>query len=261
MQAKHSVLFEARHGIAILTINRPEAMNALDPDVLLALSRQLEQVRNEPDIAAAIITGAGARSFSSGADIKYLNGATAGEIHGFSRLACSVAEQIERLGKIVVAAISGHAYGNGLELALACALRVAGTSARLGYPDARHGVVAGSIGISRLARLIGRGRAIEMLLRGRIVLADEACQTGLLNGVFEDELLLEEAEAMVREILSRSPAALRYTWEACCRGLDLPPAESADLCAELLGRCAATEDFRIGTQAFVDKTRPDFVGY
>ena len=261
MQAKHSVLFESRDGIAILTINRPEAMNALDPDVLVTLSRQLDRVRNEPDIAAAIITGAGARSFSSGADIKYLNVATAGEINGFSRLACSVAEQIERLGKIVVAAISGHAYGNGLELALACALRVAGTSARLGYPDARHGVVAGSIGISRLARLIGRGRAIEMLLRGRIVLADEACQTGLLNGVVEDELLLEEAETMVREILSRSPAALRYTWEACYRGLDLPPAESADLCAELLGRCATTEDFRIGTQAFVDKTRPDFVGY
>lgn len=261
MQATHSVLFETRQKIAILTINRPEAMNALNPDVLTTLSRHLDRVRTDPAIAAAIITGAGGRAFSSGADIKYLNTAAPPEIRAFVRLAGAVADKIERLGKIVVAAVSGHAYGNGLEIALACALRLAGASARLGHPDIRHGVLAGSIGISRLARLIGRGRATELLLRGRIVLADEACQIGLLNSVVEDEQLLDEAEAMIREILSRSPAALRYTWEACCRGFDLPPAESAELCAELLGMCATSEDFRIGTTAFVEKKRPDFVGY
>src|SRR5574343_18636 len=230
MRATHSVLFELRESIALLTINRPEAMNALDPGVLTCLSRQLDRVKADPHIAAAIITGAGGKAFSSGADIKYLNAATPSAIHSFSRLAGGLADRIETLGKIVVAAINGHAYGNGLELALSCALRVA-----------------------------GRGRATELLLRGRILLAEEACQIGLINAVVDDDRLIAEAEAMTRDILALSPAALRYTWEACCRGFDLPPAESAELGADLLGRCATTEDFRIGTQAFVDKTKPGFV--
>lgn len=261
MQASHSVLCEARQKIAFLTINRPEAMNALNPDVLMCLSRHLDRIKADSHITAAIITGAGTQSFSSGADLKYLSRASPAEIRNFSRLAGAVANRIETLGKIVVAAVNGHAYGNGLEVALSCALRIAGRSSRFGHPDARHGVAAGSVGISRLARLVGRGRATELLLRGRIVLAEEACQIGLMNAVVEDDRLVDEAEAMVREILSCSPAALKYTWEACCRGFDLSPVESAALCADLLGMCATTEDFRIGTKAFIDKTRPVFVGY
>ncbi|WP_434514448.1 enoyl-CoA hydratase/isomerase family protein [Dechloromonas sp. ARDL1] len=261
MRASHSVLFDIRESIALLTINRPEAMNALDPGVLSCLARQLDRVKADPRIAAVIVTGAGGKAFSSGADIKYLSAATPSAIHAFSRQAGALANRIETLGKIVVAAINGHAYGNGLELALSCALRVAGRSSRFGHPDIRHGVVAGSVGISRLARLVGRGRATELLLCGHILLAEEACQIGLINAVVDDDRLIAEAEAMTRDILALSPAALRYTWEACCRGFDLPPAESAELGADLLGRCATTEDFRIGTQAFVDKTKPVFVGH
>ncbi len=244
MRNSHSVLFDTHESIAHLTINRPEAMNALDPGVLSCLARQLDHVKADPRIAAVIVTGAGGKAFSSGADIKYLNAATPSAIHDFSRQAGALANRIETLGKIVVAAINGHAYGNGLELALSCALRI-----------------AGSVGISRLARLVGRGRATELLLRGRILLAEEACQIGLINAVVDDDRLIAEAEAMIRDLLALSPAALRYTWEACCRGFDLPPAESAELGADLLGRCATTEDFRIGTQAFVDKTKPVFVGH
>ncbi len=257
LRASHSVLFEIRESIALLTINRPEAMNALDPGVLACLARQLDRVKAglvpcRRDHHRERWQGFLQRSRHQVPQRRHAVG------HPWL---LTLAKYIETPGKIVVAAINGHTYGNGLELALSCALRVAGRSSRFGHPDIRHGVVAGSVGISRLARLVGRGRATELLLRDRILLAEEACQIGLINAVVDDDRLIAEAEATIRDILSLSPAALRYTWEACYRGFDLPPAESAELGADLLGRCAATEDFRIGTQAFIDKTKPVFVGH
>ncbi|HEY1267418.1 MAG TPA: enoyl-CoA hydratase-related protein, partial [Candidatus Binatia bacterium] len=162
------------------------------------------------------------------------------------------------LGKIVVAAINGYALGGGLELAEACMLRIAVRGAMLGHPEVRIGAVAGFGGTTRLPRLIGKGRAAELLLTGRLVTADEALRLGLVNQIVEADALLSQAETLVREILAQSPIAVKLTWEAIHHGLNLTLEESALLGAESFGLVAATADFRAGTKAFLDKTAPAF---
>lgn len=163
-------------------------------------------------------------------------------------------------GKVVVAALNGYAYGGGLELAEACMIRVAARHARLGHPEVRIGAVAGFGGTTRLARLVGKGRAAEMLLRGRAVDAEEALRIGLVQEVTESDRLMDATRAIVRDILEQSPVAVRLTWEALHRGLNMTLEESAELGADFFGLVAATEDFRIGTRAFVEKTQPAYIG-
>jgi enoyl-CoA hydratase len=257
----HSVLFDNRNGVAWLTINRPEALNALDRDVLLRLRELLEAVKADDKVRAVILTGAGRTAFSAGADIRYLCTATPMQVRAFAQLAVEVTHRIETLGKVVVAALNGYAFGGGLEIAEPCAIRIAARSARLGHPEVKIGAVAGFGGTTRLARLVGRGRAAELLLRGRAVLSEEALQIGLVQFVVDDDRLLAEAEAIVREILALSPSAVRLTWEALHRGLNMTMEESAALGADFFGLVASTEDFRIGTTAFVEKKKPAYVGY
>jgi enoyl-CoA hydratase len=255
-----SVLYRKEKGIARVTFNRPEALNAIDKDLLQQLASTLDVAKKDEAVKAVIITGAGEKAFSAGADIRFLNHASALEVRELAQLAVSVNNRIETMGKVVVAAINGHALGGGLELAESCMLRVAVRHATLGHPEVRIGTVAGFGGTTRLPRLIGKGRAAELLLTGRLVTAEEAVQLGLITKVVQTEALISETENLIHEILSQAPIAVRMTWEAIHRGMNLTLEESALLGADYFGLVASTEDFRVGTNAFLEKTRPSFRG-
>ena len=246
--------------LGIITLNRPQAMNALNMAILERLLVLLEQVRTTESIKGVIITGSGTAAFSAGADVRFLNRATPLEVREFARLAVVVNNKIETLGKIVVAAINGYAIGGGQELAESCMLRIAALSARMGHPEVSIGAIGGFGGTTRLPRLIGKGRAAELLLRGRLVTAEEALQIGLVQSVVAPENLLAEAKSLLRDILAHPPIAVKLTWDAIHRGLDLTLEESTLLGADLFGLVASTDDFRIGTKAFLEKTKPAFTG-
>ena len=260
MLEKEPVLYHGEKGIARIILNRPEALNAMNKDVLQQLASLLDKARGDDAVKAVIITGTGEKAFSAGADITFLNQASPLEVRELAHMAVSVNNKIETLGKVVVAALNGYALGGGLELAEACMLRVAVRHARLGHPEVRIGAIAGFGGTTRLPRLIGKGRATELLLTGRLVTADEALQIGLVHRVVEPANLLSETESLVREILSQSAIAVRMTWEAIHRGLNLTLEESTLLGADYFGLVASTEDFRAGTKSFLEKTSPSFRG-
>ncbi len=261
MAESESVLYQETNGIALITLNRPEALNALSIAVLERLSALLDKVKaSDHPAKAVILTGSGKAAFSAGADIQYLSQATPLGVREFSRLALRVNHQIETLGKLVVAAINGYALGGGLELAESCMIRIAVRNARLGHPEVKIGAVAGFGGTTRLARLVGRGRAAELLLRGRVIAADEALQIGLIQSVVEPENLLAEATTFVNDVLSQSPIAVKLTWEALHRGLNMTLEESTALGADSFGLVASTEDFHIGTKAFLEKKKPMYTG-
>ncbi len=254
------VQYRKRRGVALLTLNRPEVLNTINREMLQELGRVMDTAKADDNIRAVIITGAGSKAFSAGADIGFLSTASALEVRGLARLAVDIYGRIETLGKVVLAAINGFALGGGLELAEACTVRVAVHSARLGHPEVRIGAVAGWGGTTRLPRLVGKGRAAELLLTGRMITADEALQMGLLNRVVSPEQLLPEAEALLEETLAQAPLAVKMTWEALHRGMDMSIDESARLGADYFGLIAATEDFREGTTAFLAKRSPKFNG-
>lgn len=260
MPDKNIVPYKLKDGIAQITLNRPEVLNALNHDMLQSLAAILDRIKPDSRVRAVIITGAGAKAFSAGADIPFLNKATPLEARRLAQLAVAVNHKIESLEKIVVAAINGFALGGGLELAEACMLRVASSNARLGHPEVRIGAVAGWGGTTRLPRLIGKGRATELLLTGRMISADEALQAGLLNKVVNADRLLSETVDLVNEILMQGPVSVRMTWEAVHRGLNMTLEESCQLGADYFGLVASTEDFREGTKAFLAKKTPAFKG-
>ena len=228
--------------------------------MLQQLSSILDAVKTDQRIKAIVLTGAGEKAFSAGADIQYLSQASPLEVQEFARLAVTVTNKIENLGKVAIAAINGYALGGGLEIAEACMMRLAVSHAKLGHPEVRIGAVAGFGGTTRLPRLIGKGRAAELLLTGKLIDADEAQTLGLINRVVSADNLFSETESLLREILSQAPIAVSLTWEALHRGLNLTLEESAMLGADYFGLVASTDDFRKGTQAFLNKTRPSFTG-
>lgn len=260
MSNQDIVLYTEENGIARITLNRAEVLNALNRDVLEQLSSILDTVKTDNSVKAVIMTGAGEKAFSAGADIQFLNKATPLEVRDLAQLAVAVTNKIESLGKVVVAAINGFALGGGLELAEACTLRVSANHARLGHPEVRIGAVAGFGGTTRLPRLIGKGRATELLLTGKAISADEAYRLGLVNRIVEPGKALSEAEALIQEILSQAPLAVKLTWEAIHRGGNLALEESALLGADYFGLIASTEDFREGTKSFIEKIPPSFKG-
>jgi enoyl-CoA hydratase len=259
MSEKEPVLYREEKGIARIIFNRSEALNAMTNELLQQLGTLLDKIRMDDAVKAVIITGTG-EAFSAGADIKFLNRAQPLEVRGFAQMAVSVNQKIETLGKVVVAAINGYALGGGLELAEACMVRMAVQDARLGHPEVRIGAIAGFGGTTRLPRLIGKGRAAELLLTVRLITAEEALGIGLISRVVKPENLLSEAENFVLEIVSQSALAVRMTWEAIHRGMNLPLEESTLLGADYFGLVASTEDFREGTKAFLEKSTPSFKG-
>jgi len=253
-----NLLVEKRDTLARITFNRPAVLNALNKELLLDLQRELEIIRDDPEIQAVVLTGAGSRAFSAGADISFLARAQPLQVRELAQLAVAVAHLLENLNKITIALINGFALGGGLEIAEACMFRIAVRSAKLGHPEVRIGAVAGWGGTTRLPRLIGRSRATEMLLTGKVVDAEEAHKIGLVHRLVEPEELKAEGNKLLGELLQNSPVAVNLTWQAMHRGLELPLAESAKLGADYFGLAATTMDFREGTKAFLNKEKPEF---
>ncbi len=249
-----------QNNIVHLVLNRPSVLNALNSALLDLLKDELTSIKENRAIKGVIITGMGEQAFSAGADIEYLSNASPLQVRELAEKAISVNSQIENLGKPVIALINGFALGGGLELAESCMLRIAVSTAKLGHPEVKIGAVAGWGGTTRLPRLIGKSRATEMLLTGKIITANEAMQIGLVNRVVESEHLQSEGEKILNEILSNAPVAVQFSWEALHRGLNLSIEESAKLGVDYFGLVASTKDFKEGTKSFIKKRKPKYKG-
>lgn len=255
-----NVIYELREQVARIVLNRPEKMNALSRALLDELMEAFGRVERERDVRAVILSGAGGRAFCAGTDIEEL--ATL-DVEGARRAAergQQVCERIERCSVPVIAAVGGVAAGGGCELALACHIRIASANARFSLPETRLGVIPAYGGTQRLPRAVGSGRALEMMLAGHVMSAEEALRLGLVNRVTEAEHLLEEASSFVHEIMQLAPLAIRACLEAVTRGLMLPLEEGLKLESELFSGLFATADMREGTRAFLEKREPVFKG-
>jgi enoyl-CoA hydratase len=251
---------ETRDGVAIVTINRPEKLNALNDHTVEELDAAFAAIGSDPQVRGAILTGAGEKAFVAGADIAELS--TQSPVDGKERSirGQKVLDRIENLGKPVIAAVNGFALGGGCELALACHVRVAAENAKLGTPEVKLGIMCGYAGTQRLPRLVGKGRALEMLLTGEMVGAQDALRIGLVNRVVPRETLLAEAEGLLRQMLANGPVSLRFTLEAVNAGLEMPQDEAQYLEATLFGLICTTEDMKEGTKAFLEKRPAKFQG-
>lgn len=249
-----------QHGpLAVLTVNRPKALNALNSDTLSELSQAVEAVIENPEIGALIVTGGGDRAFVAGADISEL--AELGDVYAGRELALAgqdVMQTIANLPIPTVAAMNGFALGGGLELALACDVRVASPRAKLGLPEVTLGLIPGFGGTQRLARLIGPGRALDLMLTARQVGAEEALALGLVNYVADDPL--QRAREVAEQMVRNAPIALSLVKESVRRGLDTSLEAGLEIEADLFGMLVATQDFREGTAAFLAKRRAEFRG-
>ena len=251
---------ETREGVAVLTVNRPDKLNALNVQTLGELEQAFAHLATAADVRGVILTGSGEKAFVAGADIAEL--ATQTPVQGklIARRGQAIFDAVENLGKPVIAAVNGFALGGGCELAMACHVRVASENARLGTPEVKLGLMCGYAGTQRLARLVGKGRALEILLTGEMVDAQEALRIGLVNRVVPKDKLMAEAEGLLRKMLANAPLALRHTLEAVNSGLQLPFEQAQELEASLFGLLCSTEDMREGTQAFLEKRPARFQG-
>jgi enoyl-CoA hydratase len=251
---------ERRDSIKIIRLNRPEKFNALSREMILALNKIFTTLESQPDLRAIILTGVGDRSFCAGTDITELAKLDKDRAREVSERGQELCNQIESCGVPVIAAVNGIAAGGGCELVLACHIRIASTSAQLSLPETKLGIIPAYGGTQRLAREIGRGRALEMMLTGRVVGAEEAFQFGLINRVTPASDLIDAAESLAKEIASLAPLAIRACLEAVIRGAELPLAEGLALEAKLFAGLFASQDVREGTHAFLEKRSPVFKG-
>jgi enoyl-CoA hydratase len=255
-----NLLVETGDGVAVVTVNRPDKLNALDDRTMAELETAFTALGTDAAVRGVILTGAGGKAFVAGADIAELSRQTPVEGKERSLRGQKVLDRIENLGKPVVAAINGYALGGGCELALACHVRVAAETARLGTPEVKLGIMCGYAGTQRLSRLVGKGRALEMLLTGEMVDAAEALRIGLVNRVVPAEKLREESLALLGKMLANGPLSLRFTMEAVNAGLEMPLAEAQYVEATLFGLICASEDMKEGTAAFLEKRAARFQG-
>jgi enoyl-CoA hydratase len=258
--AFENLLVERDGGVATVTINRPKVLNALNAATLDDLRRAILSLKHDAAIRCVILTGAGEKSFIAGADINELAVQTPVSGREHARTGQHVLDLIEHMGKPVIAAINGFALGGGCELAMACTLRIAADTARLGQPEINLGIIPGYAGTQRLARLIGRGRALELLLTGDHVTAAEAHRLGLVNRVVPAAELMAEAKKLAAALAAKAPVAMRYIIDAVNKGLDMPLAEAQTFEATLFGLVSTTEDMREGTRAFLEKRKAEFRG-
>jgi enoyl-CoA hydratase len=247
-------------GIATLTIDRPDKLNALNAATVREIGRAVDSLRADDAVRGVIVTGAGSKSFVAGADIGELAGMGPLDGVGLSREGQDVFRSLERIGKPVLAAVNGFALGGGLELALACHLRIASRTARFGLPEVRLGIIPGYGGTVRLPRIVGRGRALELILTGDMIDADEAYRIGLVNRVVEPDTLVEQARGLMTQITANGPVALALALECVAHGEATGPDEALRLESNLFGLLASTEDMREGMQAFLDKRKAVFRG-
>ena len=255
-----TLLYEKREGITTVTLNRPTKLNTLNDQMIEDLSACFQSIRSDEEVRLVILTGAGEKAFSGGADIAGLNELSAISGKDFSRRGQEMLSLIENLGKPVLAAVNGCALGGGCELALACTLRLASENARFGLPEAKLGLIPGYGGTQRLPRLIGRGRALELILSGEQITAQQAYDIGLVNHVVPQAELLAATENLARKILVNAPLAIKYALEAVQQGLEMTQQEGLFLESNLFGLCCSTADMKEGTHAFLEKRPPKFVG-
>jgi enoyl-CoA hydratase len=255
-----NLLLDRADGIAVLTVNRPKVLNALNLETLDELRRVVLALKYDASVRSVVLTGAGEKAFVAGADINELavQTPTGGRDHAMAGQ--HVFDLIEQMGKPVIAAINGYALGGGCELAMSCTLRVAAATARLGQPEINLGIIPGYAGTQRLTRLIGRGRALEMLLTGDAVTADEAYRLGLVNRVVAPAELMTETRTLAAALAAKAPVAVRYIIDAVNRGQQMSFAEAQAYEATLFGLVASTDDMREGTRAFLDKRKAEFKG-
>ncbi|HEX6309117.1 MAG TPA: enoyl-CoA hydratase-related protein [Longimicrobiales bacterium] len=247
-------------GIAVITVNRPDKLNALNADTVRQLDRVLREVRDDETVRAIILTGAGEKAFVAGADIAEL--ARMGPVEGvrISRDGQATFRMLETLPKPVIGAVNGFALGGGLELALACHMRIASNRAKFGLPEVRLGIIPGYGGTIRLPRLVGRGRALELMLTGEMIGAEEAYRIGLVNRVVEPDGLLDTARDLARRIIANGPIAIALALESVDRGMSTTIDDALVLESNLFGLLASTEDMREGMSAFLEKRKAEFRG-
>jgi enoyl-CoA hydratase/carnithine racemase len=255
-----NVLYEKKGAIAYVTINRPKVLNALNTPTWKDLRTAFEDARDDTAIRGVILTGAGSKAFIAGADISELTHVAAFEAEQASRFGQEVLDLIEDLGKPVVAAVNGFALGGGCETAMACTIRIAVDTAKFGQPEVALGLLPGGGGTQRLPRLVGKGRALHLILSGEMIDAQEAYRIGLVNEIVTSAGLIARAEAILKKIGANAPIAIKLSLEAVNKGLEMGQAEGLLLEASYFGLCAATEDKKEGTTAFLEKRAPQFQG-
>ena len=255
-----NVVYETKGAVAYVTVNRPNVLNALNTPTWSDLRRAFEHARDDAAVRGVILTGEGNKAFIAGADINELAHATAVEAEQASRLGQDVLDLIENLGKPVIAAINGFALGGGCETAMACTIRIAVDTAKFGQPEVALGLIPGGGGTQRLPRLVGKGRALQLILSGEMISALEAHRIGLVNEIVSATDLITRAEAVLHKIASNAPIAVRFALEAANKGMDTSQTEGLLLEASYFGLCAATQDKNEGTSAFLEKRAPRFSG-
>jgi enoyl-CoA hydratase len=255
-----NLLLERDAGVATVTVNRPRVLNALDGATLRELAHCFDELRGDAGVRGVVVTGAGDKSFVAGADINELARMKALEAKDLSRFGQQVFERLEMLGKPSIAMINGFALGGGCELALACTLRTASRTAKLGLPEVALGILPGYGGTQRLARIAGPGVAREWILTAEPVAAEEAWRVGVVNRLFEPAELREGTLKLLRTILSRGPLAVRLALETIRRGLNMSQQEGELIETDMFGLASTTADMREGMQAFLEKRKPAFQG-
>lgn len=255
-----NILFAVKNKIAYLTLNRPDKLNALNWKTMQELQHALAAAKEDSSVGGVILTGAGEKAFAAGADISELAQQTPVSAKEFSLQSQEILRFIERYPKPVIAAVNGFCLGGGSELALACHLRVASEKAKFGQPEVNLGIMCGNGGTQRLPRLIGKGRALELLLTGNMIDAQEAYRLGWVNHVTPPEQLLAKCEEILQTIFKKGPIAIKLTLEAVVHGLDMTLEEGVQLESNLFGLCFSTEDMKEGTRAFLEKRPANFQG-
>ena len=255
-----NVLYEKKASIAYVTVNRPKVLNALNTPTWTDLRAAFEDAKSDASVHGVILTGAGDKAFIAGADISELANVDAYDAEESSRFGQGVLDLIENLGKPVIAAINGFALGGGCETAMACTIRIAVEHAKFGQPEVKLGLLPGGGGTQRLPRLVGKGRALQLILTGETISAQEAYRIGLVNEVVSAASLIDRAETILKQIMANAPIAVKFSLEAANKGMDTSQAEGFALEASYFGICAATEDKKEGTSAFLEKRAPQFHG-
>jgi len=259
--ALETVTYEKKGAIAYVTLNRPKVLNALNKTALADLRAAFEDARDDSSLHGVILTGAGDKSFIAGADINEVATDTPVQAEEKTRRGQHLMDLIENLGKPVVAAINGFALGGGCEAALACTIRLAAESAKFGLPEVKLGIIPGYGGTQRLPRLVGKGVALQLILSGAMIDAQEAYRIGLVNEVVPKAELIARAEAILNQIGANAPLSVRYALEAVNKGMETSLAEGLVLESTFVAICTSTEDKKEGTSAFLQKRPPQFQGH
>jgi enoyl-CoA hydratase len=251
-----NLLLEIRNQIALLTINRPKALNSLNPQTLEELSRMIAELQANPDVKVIILTGSGEKAFVAGGDISVMQPLGPLEARGVARQAQQLFNDIEYGDKVVIGAINGYALGGGCELAMACDIRIAADTAKFGQPEIKLGIIPGWAGTQRLPRMVGKGKAKQLMFTGDMVSAAEAERIGLADQVVSQEELLDCAWQLAEKIATKSQVAIRLIKEAVENGMEMESQKAFTYEAELFGLCFATEDQKEGMSAFLEKRQP-----